>query len=59
MENPFLFIVPRKDEKIIDMKEFRKRLGEELESAIKGGIVVSLVGDYGSGKSLLMREIKK
>jgi len=59
MDNPFLFIVPRKDEKIINMKKFRENLREELDKCIKGGVVISLVGDYGSGKTLLLREVKR
>jgi len=59
MDNPFLFIVPRKDEKIINMKKFRENLRKELDKCIKGGVIISLVGDYGSGKTLLLREVKR
>jgi archaellum biogenesis ATPase FlaH len=59
MENPFLYIVPRNGEQIVNMTEFLDRMKKTVTSTLRGGTVVVLLGEYGSGKSLLISELKK
>ncbi len=59
MENPFLYIVPREDEKIVNMQETLESLRKSINLVLKQGMIVALIGDYGSGKTLLIKELKK
>lgn len=59
MENPFLYIVPREKEKLINMEDFLDRLKKTVLSILKQGRIVVLQGGYGSGKTLLLQELEK
>ena len=55
-ENPFLYIVPREEEKLIEFEGINvENAAREVE---KGGIIL-IVGEHGSGKSQLIRELVK
>ena len=55
-ENPFLYIVPKEEEKLIEFEGINvENIVEEIN---KGGIIL-IVGEHGSGKSQLIRELIK
>jgi type II secretory pathway predicted ATPase ExeA len=58
-ENPFLSIVPRRNEKIIDMVSIVKELRELVTEALKGDVLIVLKGGYGSGKTLISEHLAK
>jgi len=58
VENPFLSIIPRKDEKLIGIKEDVDEIIKKLSDFEKGKILF-ISGEYGSGKSLVVRELEK
>ena len=55
-ENPFLYIVPKEEEKLIEFEGINvENIAREIE---KGGIIL-IVGEHGSGKSHLIKELIK
>ncbi len=58
-ENPFLSIVPRRNEKIIDMVSIVKELRELVTETLKGDVLIVLKGGYGSGKTLISEHLAK
>ena len=55
-ENPFLYIVPKEEEKLIEFEGINvENIAKEVE---RGGIIL-IVGEHGSGKSQLIRELIK
>jgi len=59
MENPFLYIVPREDEELINMSVFFQNLEKSIKESLHGGIVISIVGGHGSGKTLILEKMKE
>jgi replication-associated recombination protein RarA len=57
--NPFLQIVPRRGEIIINQKDFLERAAKETKGALKGGVVIIFSGDYGIGKTLVSNKLKQ
>ena len=58
-ENPFLSIVPRRNENIIDMISVVNDLKELAMEALKGDVLIVLKGTYGSGKTIISEQILK
>jgi hypothetical protein len=58
-DNPFLRIVPDKNEKIIDREKVSKELVEKTLKALKGGTLILLSADYGMGKSIITNHFIK
>lgn len=58
MMNPFLYIVPREEEKLVN-KEFLEDLKKKVDKVFKGGCIIILNGEYGSGKTLLADKVKE
>ncbi len=57
MHNPFAYITPRENEKIIDRVGVYKGLESKILETLEKGSIILLEGDYGSGKSLLVQKL--
>jgi len=57
MHNPFAYITPRENEKIIDRVGVYKGLESKILETLEKGNIILLEGDYGSGKSLLVQKL--
>jgi archaellum biogenesis ATPase FlaH len=58
-ENPFLSIVPRRNEDIIDMVSIVNELKELAIKALNGDVLIVLKGTYGSGKTIIAEQISR
>ena len=58
-DNPFLRIVPEKNEKLIDKEKVSAELENKTMKALKGGNLILLSGDYGIGKSIITNNFLK
>ncbi|MCW1301135.1 MAG: ATP-binding protein [Candidatus Nanoarchaeia archaeon] len=61
MENPFLEIVASGEEEIVGskFKEFLEKVKKEIPKLIGGERIILIVGEPGSGKSLIIKKITK
>lgn len=61
MENPFLEIVASGEEEIVGskFKEFLEKVKKEIPKLIGGERIILIVGEPGSGKSLVIKKITK
>jgi hypothetical protein len=57
-QNPFLFIVPRKKEEVIN-QEFAKDLKRTAKECLRRKELIILEGAYGSGRTLYSRLVEK
>ena len=57
-KNPFLSIIPRKSEEMIALKEDVQDI-RELTKDFEKGKIIFISGDYGSGKSMVIKELEK
>ncbi|MCW1309645.1 MAG: P-loop NTPase fold protein, partial [Candidatus Nanoarchaeia archaeon] len=58
VQNPFLYIVPRAEEDIINFRQFIENLDSTIKCMQTGGIIF-ISGPYGSGKTLILNHLKK
>jgi len=58
IQNPFLYITPRAEEDIVNMKELMNNLDGYIKNLKNGGIII-LSGTYGSGKTLILNHLKR
>lgn len=58
-DNPFLRIVPDKNEKLIDKEKVSQELETKTMKALKGGTLILLSADYGMGKSIITNNFLK
>lgn len=55
--NPFMEIVPRESEALVDRQSFFKELKEGAESSLDGRKILALEGTYGSGKTIVVNKL--
>ncbi len=55
--NPFMDIVPRENEKLIDRQSFFKELKEGAETSLDGKKIIAVEGTYGSGKTIVVDKL--
>lgn len=57
-KNPFLSIVPRKTENIVALDKEVKQ-AKKMAKGIEKGKILFISGEYGSGKSLILKKLEK
>ncbi len=57
IENPFLFIVPRKEDKIYGRKEFLEKVKKTVLDSLNDQVIVTINGEYGIGKTLFIERV--
>ena len=57
VRNPFLEIVPAEEEELIELEGMN--IDDIVEKIKQGGKIILIVGEHGSGKSQLIKELRK